>query len=266
MTITNVARILHYAFLSAIADWRAMYSWQTWTFGWLIRILCQVAYFALIGRLIGTTNTVVFLVIGNSVFMVAQSVLLTISSTSWERLTGTYPLLVAAPAALFIVFAGRSVQWIADGAACASIALFSIAALFGIHLPMPAALVAVPLMLITAASAYGFGLAIGALILRAMQLRILAANISLFFLMLFTGAEVPESFWPHPLAAAINVLPITHGLLGIRALLAGGSYPVVLEQTLAEIAVGIGWLAVSGIIFTVMAARGRVDGSIEFGA
>jgi ABC-2 type transport system permease protein len=263
--IRHNARILRYSFLSALADLKAMYTWRTWTFGWLSRILCQVAFFALIGKLIGSRDVVVFLVIGNAVFVVAQAVLLTISSTAWERMSGTLPLLVAAPASLFTVFAGRSVQWILDGVACGTISLFLMAPLFGVDLPMPAALAAVPILVAIAASVYGFGLVIGGLVLRSMELRALMGNVAVFFLMLLTGVQVPVSYWWEPVSWLSGVLPVSHGLRAIRDLVNGAGAGTVLLQVGAEIAVGLGWFAVAGLVFRRLAEGGRRDGSIEFG-
>jgi ABC-2 type transport system permease protein len=263
--IRTRARILRYAFLSALADLRAMYTWKTWLFGWLCRVLCQVAFFSLIGKLVGSVEVTVFLVIGNSVFVAAQAVLLTVSSTAWERMTGTLPLLVAAPAPPFVVFAGRSVQWIADGIACGTISLFLMAPLFGVDLPMPAALLAIPLLALVALSVYAFALVLGGLVLRMIELRALVANVSIFVLMLLTGVQVPESFWPRPVAVLADLLPMTHGLRAIRGLLGDAGAAAIAVDTAAEVAVGLGWFLVAALVFRRLASSGRRDGSIEFG-
>jgi ABC-2 type transport system permease protein len=261
----NNLRILRYAFLSAFADLRAVYTWRTWTFGWLARLLCQVAFFALIGRLIGPREVTTFLVVGNGVFVSAQAVLLTVSSTAWERFTGTFPLLVAAPGALFTVFAGRSVQWMLDGVACATVSLFAMGPLFGVALPMPSALVAVPLVVLVGASVYGFALVLGGLVLRAMELRSMVANLAVFFLMLFTGVQVPVTFWPRGIELMSNVLPMTHGLQAVRSLLAAAEPTEIARQAGLEAAVGFGWLFVAALVFRLLAEGGRRNGSIEFG-
>jgi ABC-2 type transport system permease protein len=263
--VRNNARVLRHAFISALTDLRAVYTWKIWTFGWLGRILCQVAFFALIGKLIGSHEVVVFLVVGNAVLAVAQAVLLTISSTAWERMAGTLPLLVAAPAPLFTVFAGRSAQWLIDGTACGVISLFVMAPLFGVDLPMPAALLAVPIIVLVAVSVYGFALVLGGLVLRKMELRALVGNLSLFGLMLFTGVQVPVWFWPAPVPLLASGLPMTHGLAAIRAIVAGDGAAIVARQVAAEVVVAVAWFVLAAFTFRRLVERGRRDGSIEFG-
>jgi hypothetical protein len=40
--------------------------------------------------------------------------------------------------------------------------------------------------------------------------------------MAVAGANVPVDFWPGPVQAVANLLPVTHGLLAVRQLLDGG--------------------------------------------
>lgn len=263
--ISQNLRILRFASRSAIADFRAMYTWRTWLFGWLARVLCQVAFFSLIGRMVGSPSVAAYLAIGNTVLVVAQSVLLTISSTAWERMTGTLPLLIAAPGSLFVVFFGRSVQWVADGTACGAVSLLVVAPLFGIRLSLGGALLTIPILLVVALSVYAFGLALGGVVLRAMEFRALAANLSIFALMLLCGVQVPTSFWPRPVAAIADALPVTHGLRAIRALLVHVGAATVGPEVALEVAVGLGWLSVAAFIFHRLVEGGRANGSIEFG-
>jgi len=262
---TNL-RIFRFAFRSAIADWRTMYTPTTWAIGWLGRILCQVSFFVLIGRYIGVPGTARFLMIGNSVFVLVQSVLFAIFTTCGERLAGTYPLLICAPGPLFPVFAGRSAQWVLDGTLCSTVSVFLLGPLFGFAPPMPSGLLVVPIVFLTACSVYGFGLAVGGVVLRLVHMRALAASITLFLLMLFTGVQVPAAFWPAPVRMLIQGLPLTHGLRAVRSLLAGESGGHVLGAALAESAVGVAWFAVAAGIFHLGAQRARRDGTVDFGS
>lgn len=259
------AKILRHAFVSAMADLRAVYTWRAWTFGWLVRNLCQVAFFALIGKLIGSPEITAYLVVGNAVFLVAQTVLLTVSTTVWERMTGTLPLLVASPAPLFTVFAGRSVQWILDGGACAVISLFLLGPPLGVDIPMPAGLLAVPIILLIALSVYAFSLALGALALRKGELRTIIVNVAIFLFMLFGGVQVPVSAWPPAIEYLSNALPLTHGLAAIRGLLGGATTGNLAGQVALEALVGAAWALVAAALIRHLVAQGRRSGSIEFG-
>lgn len=256
-------RILRWSATSALADLRTVYSWKTWTFGWLVRVLCQVAFFALIGRLLGSTQTVHFLLVGNAVYVAASTAMFVVQSTSWERLAGTLPLLVASPAHPFTVFAGRSVQWLLDGLSVGTVALFGLGPLFGLPLDLPTALLAIPLMAAIAVSVYCFGLVLAGVALRRMELRNVVANVGHLGLMVLCGVQVPATFWPGPVQAVTDVLPLKHGLTAVRNLLAGQG-PVLTNAGL-ELAVAAGWLVVAALVFRHLAEGGRKDGSIEFG-
>jgi len=262
--IRNNLRILRYASLNALADLRTMFTWRTWALAWLVRLLCQVSMFALIGRVVGADRTA-YLLVGNSVFIAATSVMLVCATTALERNAGTLPLLIAAPGQTFTVFVGRSTEWILDGVACSSISLFGLAPAFGVHLPMPAALLAIPAIAVTTVAIYCFGLTLGGLALRVVHLRSLVTNAGALSLMVLTGVQVPTSFWPAGLRAVAQVLPLTHGLEAVRALVAGRSIVHAGGEVLLEAAVGALWLAVAYLVFLRFGERGRRDGSIEFG-
>lgn len=259
------ALILRSAFGSAMADMRATYTWWSWTFAWLVRILSQVTLYALIGRLLGSQASFEYLVVGNSVFVTADVVMMVCASTSWERLAGTLPLLISSPAAPFVVFAGRSVQWLLDGLACSTISLVLLAPLLGVSFPVAAELLAIPLIAVVAVSVYFFGLVLAGIALHVMQARNLIGRLGSIFLMVLTGVQVPVSFWPAPLPQVAQVLPLTHGLQAVRDLLHGGAAGGVLANVGLELLVGAGWALVAMFTYWQLVERGRRDGSIEFG-
>lgn len=257
-------RILRWSMTSAVADMRAFYTWKTWTFAWLSRVLCQVAFFALIGKLLGSIDHVQYLLIGNAVYVGVSVTMFVTASTSWERMAGTLPLLVAAPAHPFVVFAGRSVEWLADGLACVTISLVVLAPAFDVSLPMPSALLAIPLVAVTLISVYCFGLVLAGLALRVMHLRNLVGNVGGLTLMLLGGVQVPTSFWPRPVSYVAGLLPLSHGLRAVRQLLAGAPAGTVIRLVALEAGIGLCWLAVAALVFRQLAESGRRDGSIEF--
>lgn len=263
--LADNGRILRHAVVSAMADLRATYSWKSWAFGWLMRIFFQVTLFAMVGRLVGSAATVEYLVIGNAVFVTADVVMLVCASTSWERLAGTLPLLVASPASPFVVFAGRSVQWLLDGVTCSAISLALLAPVLGVVIPFPAVLLAIPLLVLIALSVYCFGLVLGGFALRVMQARNLVGRLGSLLLMLVTGVQVPVSFWPAPVRHVAEALPLTHGLQAVRGLLDGAAGVHVLRNAAAEGTVAVGWLIVAAVVYRRLVSTGRQDGSIEFG-
>jgi ABC-2 type transport system permease protein len=263
--IRDNVRVLAAAFVSARADLKVIYTWRTWSFAWLSRILTQVAFYAVIGRLLGSAERTQYLLVGNAVFIAALVSLFVCASTAWERQAGTLPLLVAAPTSAFPLFVGRSAQWLLDGTLCASIALFVLSPLFGLPLPMPRALLALPLIALVSWSTYCFGLVLAAFVLRKVEVRNLVSGIGSLTLMLVCGVQVPTTFWPAPFPQVAEVLPLTHGLGAVRDLLAGAPAGVVAGGAALELCVATGWLVVAGFAFRHLAESGRRDGSIEFG-
>jgi ABC-2 type transport system permease protein len=256
---------LRYASAAGWADYATMYTWRTWIAGWLTRVLCQVAFFALIGRLLDSPERTHYLLVGNAVLIAAVENCFVCASTTWERRAGTLPLLIAAPVGPLLVFAGRSTFWLASGTATASVALFALAPLFGVGLPWPRALLAVPLIAAVAVATYCFALVLAGFVLRAMETRNVVGNVAHLSIMLLCGVQVPVTFWPAWVQAIASVLPLNHGLAALRALLANGSWVTVGREFALELAVAAGWLLVAALTFHRFAEHGRRDGSIEFG-
>ena len=260
------ARILRHAALVAVQDLQGNYTFGSWVVEWVTRQAGQIVFFVMIGRLIGSPAAVHFLLIGNVVAIAARSVFFAVPSTVWERYAGTLPLLVAAPASPVVVFLGRSVEWIVDGLLASVIALGLLAPLFDLALPWPRVLLYVPLMTVTCLSLYMLATFCGSLALRLMNGRNLIGLSMSTTLLLLCGVNVAVDALPSAMRLLAQFVPLTHGLLAIRALLDGSPLGAVLEQAAAELGVGILWAAIAMSSFRHFAEGGRKDGSIEFGS
>jgi ABC-2 type transport system permease protein len=262
--LRNTLTVLRYAAASGFADFAVVYTWRSWTLGWLSRVLCQVTFFALIGQLLDSPAATRYLLVGNATLIAVLESTFVVASSTWERRAGTLPLLIAAPGSLIVVFFGRSVQWLVSGTASSSIALFVLAPLFGIGLPMPNALLAVPVTATVSCSAYALGLLLAAMVLRATPLRNIVGNVTWWLVGLLAGVQVPTTFWPGWMQTVAAGLPATHGLHAIRAVL-DGDPSTALRDTGLEVAVGMGWLALAFIAFRRFAVQARRTGAVEFG-
>ena len=263
--MTPTVDILRHAALAGIQDLRSLYTWKTWATGWLLRLVCQVIFYSLLGRLIGDEAQVHYLVVGNAVMLCATTVIFVVQSTTWERFAGTLPLLIAAPASPLVVLFGRSVQWIPDALATSLAALLVVGPLFAVPLPWPRTLVVLPLLVLVTLSTYMMGAVFGSLVLRWTNARNLVSNVVAALMMAVCGVNVPVSVFPGWVGTVATVLPLTHGLRAIRATLAGAGAGVAREAAL-EIVVGMGWFAVAAASFRWFAEGGRKDGSLEFGS
>jgi ABC-2 type transport system permease protein len=136
---------------------------------------------------------------------------------------------------------------------------------FGTHLSFPKALLAVPLIIAVSLSSYCFGLMLAGVVLRATTLRNIVGNVAWWSIALVGGVQVPTDFWPPWVRAIAQVLPLSHGLDGVRTAVVGGSVRHVALDFVLECAVGLGWLLIASLSFRWLAEGGRRTGSIEFG-
>jgi ABC-2 type transport system permease protein len=262
--VTDLARALRYSALSGLQDFAQMFTLRSWLLGWYVRVLAQVAFFALIGRMIGSAREVEFLLVGNAVALTAWQSLGAVASTTWERRAGTLPLLVASPTSPLVVLLGRSAHWIPDGVASSLGAIFVAGPIFGIPFPWPRTLVVVPLVVLVSVTSYFFAIFLGSLVLKAMQARnLLSAGASVAMLAL-CGVNVPLDAYPEPLRLLAHARPLTHGLEAVRGVFAGEGAGRIALQAAAEAAVGLAWLAVSVAAFRRLVELSRRDGRIEF--
>ncbi|MYU25370.1 ABC transporter permease [Streptomyces sp. SID8352] len=265
MFVRNL-RIVGHSAANAYADLRAVYTWRTWTVGWLGRMLAQVTFFTLLGRLVGGAEGTTYLVVGNALMTCVIESLSVVASTSWERAAGTLGLLAASRAPLTWVFVGRSLQWPVSGSGTSLVALFVLGPAFGLRWQPGQILPAVLLVLLTALSAYFFGLFLAALVLGASRVRNVVSNVAYLVMMAVCGVQVPVGYWPGWVRWFADALPLTHLLAALRALLDGQGPATVAAHAGVGLAVGLLWLAAAHCAFTALTARGRRAGTIEFTA
>lgn len=264
MTMPVSLRVLHVATLTARADHRAMYTWRSWAGGWLLRILAQVTFFALLGRLVASDEAAQYLAIGNAVAIAALESMMVVASAAWERRAGTFPLLVAAPGPMVLVFVGRGLQWVVEGSLCALLALLLVGPVFGVSLSIGAVVVCALLMLLVSISTYGLGLVVAALVMRTPRVRSVVSNVGFLVLAFAAGTYVPVHALPAWIQVIGQVLPMRHGLAAVRGVIDGAPLASVLGQAALEAVVAAAWWTLSVATFRAIADAGRRTGSIEF--
>jgi len=186
--------------------------------------------------------------------------------TTTERWAGTLPLLVASPTSPVVVFASRGAYLVVDGSLSALGALFIAGPAFGLHLPWPRVLAVVPLTAIVALASYCFGTFLAGVIFRFRSINSLVVLVGYVGLMTVCGVNVPLSYYPTALEWASRFLPLTNGLLAIREVFAGAPWSTVVGHAALEAAVAVGWMTAALLTFNRLASRGRLDGSLDYGA
>ncbi|WP_236796411.1 ABC transporter permease [Amycolatopsis sp. GM8] len=259
----TVLHVIRRAFRIGASEYRTIYTWKTWLSAWFVRVLAQVSFFALLGKLLGSPEQTRFLLIGNAVMLAAIGGMFAINMVSSERSIGTFALLAASPTHPAIVLAARGAYLIADGTVSATGALVVACRLFGIPLGWGQLLPVVVLIALVAWSAYGFGTLAGGLLLGFRSVETIATNVGLVTLMTLCGANVPLDAYPAPLRWVSEILPVTHGLAGVR-LVFDGQFAAAAIQGAQEALVGAGWLVVCLLTFTRFVRRGRRLGTLDF--
>ncbi|GAA3062539.1 hypothetical protein GCM10020254_03040 [Streptomyces goshikiensis] len=125
------ARQVAYGALASFQDYRAMFTLRTWLFGWTVRLICQVLFFASLGRLVGSPSAEAYLAFGNAAILGPLGSLGVVSSTVGERVSGTLEFLLLSRGSTFLVLASRGLHWMADGLLTSTIALCVVSPLLG---------------------------------------------------------------------------------------------------------------------------------------
>jgi ABC-2 type transport system permease protein len=262
--LADIARVARYSVIAGAYDYFEIYTLKSWVAGWLVRVLSQITFFALIGRLLDSEARTHFLLIGNAVVIAAMGGIFALFMTTAERANGTLSLLVASPSSPAVVFASRGVYVTADAAFSALLGLFLVGPVFDLAFPWPEVLLVVPLTVLIGFSAYSFSTFLAGVVLRHREVNGLVVNATIVSLMTMCGINVPIDFFPQPLEWVASVLPITNGLEAIRDTLNGESAARIAANATAELAVLLAWLTLALATFGRFVGHGRRDGSLEF--
>lgn len=263
--MTHSVRLLTKASVRiGIEDLKAFYTWRTWLFGWVLRIVFQVLFFSLLGRYVDQPGAVEFLLVGGAAVVAVLETMVIVVFTSFDRASGTLPLLVAAPGDYFLVVIFRNVNLVATGTATSAIALFTCSFALGVPLPYPQALLVIPVIALGAVSTFLFGLFLSSFVFRAAGGRWIMLNVGYMSLSALCGFVIPVGFWPSPLSELAEILPFTHALRALRDLLFHpGPAGQVLAQTGLELLVALGWLVLARVAFLASVERARRAATID---
>jgi len=248
------------------SDLAAIYTLRSWAFGWFARLVTQVIFFSLFGLLLGSVALAHYRVIGNSAALVCIEAMAVVLTFVRERGEGTLALQVLAPTPFALTYLARGTYAFIVGVGSSTAAFVIAALVFRLPVAMPQALLTPLALSVMGFTSYCFGLAIGAVVMAHPSLQWLAINVGYLSVMTLSGVNVPVRYWPGPLQAVAQALPLTHGLTALRQLLAGGSYLAAASDLAAEAAVGACWLAISLCVVTIAVRTGRKKGTLELSA
>lgn len=241
----------------ALTDFRWFYSWRTWTGGWLVRMVCQVAFYSLIGVTVGGADYVAYIVIGVALMVCVTETLMTVASTTWDQPMGTLPLLVSSPVEPAFFYFGRSIMWPVSAVVTTSVVLFAMSAYLGIAWPLAGIAVVVAIIALVAVSSYCLALTLGAAALLAPGARNVMSAVATMSITSFCGAVVPVDYWPPVVQWLAQAVPVTHGLDAVRGVQESADTSVVVRAAAATALTGLGWFVAASVGFRHVYARAR---------
>jgi ABC-2 type transport system permease protein len=254
-------RIFKLAWIVGCRDFQLFWTWRSWSFGWMARILTNAVIWVLVGRLVDDPNRLQYLLVGNA--SVAGVGTFAIAASAWERWDGTYALSLIAPNSMVPAMMGRMAVWVLHWVGSALCTSLAFVLLLGWRPLFPEALLFPLGVVLLAVSTYCLSLFLGAWVGLVPAIRNITINILTSTILVLCGVTVPLSFWPAWVQRVASILPSTHALRGIRALLGAGLSSEVASEFGLELLVAAGWLALAVLTIDRIAERGRTNGSLE---
>lgn len=257
--LQRIGRLLRLSFLG----YRALFAWlNPWDYVTVkvIEPIVQILFFALLGQFAGLDPT--YFVLGNAVRLASVSGLYgCIMVMMEERMSGTLQLVVASATPISQTLVARMALQGLDGLITTGLGLGIGFLFFGLdasHVYWGWLLLA---LLITSYGIASLGLLVSVFGIFGMDLTFVM-NFAYTLLLLLCGVNFPVAALPAPLQVVGNLLPLTHGLAAIRALVSGsftGVYEQLALETLIALAYGIGGY----LLFRYAEYRARVLGTLD---
>jgi ABC-2 type transport system permease protein len=211
------------------------------------RALLQSLFFVLMATAAGGGPLARFALIGNAIQVAVQTAIIYMAGViETEKWAGTLIYWIASPSKWLPTMLGRS-------AADFGRAIFTTALIFAVLIPFVAPdiswfnlLRAVPVILITLLSASTIGWLIGAIAL-PVRWGTMIGNVVAYTMMILCGINFPVTSLPQVIQMVSNLIPVTNGLLAIRAIIDGATYlsilPLVGKELLIAVIFGtLAWL------------------------
>ncbi len=233
-------------------------------FGFRIpRILLQSLFFVLLAKAAGGEPFARFALIGNAiqiaVFMVMLSMEEVIEAEKWNN---TFLYLIASPASWFPMMLGKSMSYYGDALIASTVTFSVLIPVLHINIAFINLLHSVPVILIIIASASALGWCIGAFSL-PIRYGFMICNLLAYAMIIFCGVNIPTSALPPVVRMIGALLPVTHGLQAVRALIDGASYTSVWPLIGKEILIALIYSAVAWLTFGYRMRVTRQRGTFE---
>lgn len=253
----------------AFLSFKALFPWlQWWSYlssVW-IRPFMIAAMFAVVGRFaIGSDAAERYLLglaVAQMVYLSAAGILRTFGDDLWQ---GTLSHVLCSPVNRFRLYWARGLPHAVNGFLAFIACFISVWLILDLDLTRvnwPAFATAIVLICL---STTALVMATSSLVIATREHSILHQVVS-GLLILLTGVVIPVSELPAVLRAVSEVLPMTHGLAGLRGAFSGEGFDAIGTDLLAEAAIGLVCTAAGFLVFKYVETKGRENGFLEGGA
>jgi ABC-2 type transport system permease protein len=235
---------------------------------WLLQIVLtsffSMYFFAVLADYANNpTANVQYVVIGNMVQSIAMSTLYSVAEIpGTEKHTGTLPTLMSTSSSLFNIMFGMALFNIFAGIVSASFSILYAAFVFGIDFSGTNAISLIVIIALTIFSLTGMGMAIGGIGLRLRTSSIIASLVTYLGLVL-CGVNFPISYLPEWLQYVSWCLPLTYSVDATRGAVAGSSLAGVSLDIWMMAVLGIVYLALAYLLFSMFENGSRKKGSLD---
>ena len=262
-TLTNNLRLF---WQGALLSYIALFHWMRpiqYMASKIVSPLAQMFFFVYLGTYATSAGNTAFYVIGNALQIAAVSGIYGMTmSIGGDRNSGTLGYILGTPANRLVMFMGRTLMNILDGALGVVIAFFWGVTLMGLDLSQTSIPALALTIIITTISTCGLGLLMGCLSLITVNVMFIN-NFVYFLLLIFSGANVRLDQMRAWVQATSSALPLTRGIAAARLLVQGASLAEVLPLLLGELAVGLVYSLLGYLLFAVFEVEAKKRGTLE---
>ena len=239
--------------------------WHAFVTVVLVRPVMLVVLFAFFGRFVADDEAVQFYIVGMIAFAIPFVLLWGILQTFvFERYYFTLSVVLSSPANRAVVYFSRGVTHCPNAIVAVAASMFFAWWLLDLDV-----------------SRLNWGLLVGAVLLMTfscMTYAMFFGNFSIVFrewgvtgaitpaaFTLLTGAIIPTESLPAVLEGLSRIVPLTNGLVAMRAAFAGDAVATVDMRLVWELVVGAGYAAGGYALFRTAEVYGRRTGAMESG-
>ncbi len=252
--------------LQAYYSYKGLFLWLNWPAyisNIFIAPVVLVIMLTLTGRFAGASESVDSYILGVATYGIATILCGGIlQSFFYERAFGTLSMIYASRSNRWISYWSKGMLHYPNGVLTASTSLFFGWLLLDLDLSRTNWPALVLLFALVSFSCLSFAMFLGNFSI-AFRDWFIALTFANGILLALTGVIVPTSELPGLLGEVGHILPLTHGLSGLRESVAGAGIGTVKDDILYELILGLSYMLAGGVLFRLVEANAKRTGTYE---